>query len=90
MHRQNVELKHVVRRLKQKLTAMEVRLYKVVEEEDASVAAPREREDSSGTFGIVFALSVDWSSLCFIWIYHEDNTLGGLVYGYGSKCSSRR
>jgi hypothetical protein len=87
MHRQNVELKQVVRRLKQKLTAMEVRLYKVVEEEDASVAAPR--EDSSGTFGIVFALRLI-CRLCVLYrIYHGDDTLGGFVYGYVSRCSSR-
>jgi hypothetical protein len=61
MHRQNVELKHVVRRLKQKLTTMEVRLYKVVDEDEATTSAPiMTKEDSSGTFGILklfFALS---------------------------------
>jgi len=43
-----VPCRQVIRKLKQKLTAMEVQLYKVEEEEEVQ---PATHDDTSGTFG---------------------------------------
>ena len=48
---QNAELRQVIRKLKQKLTSMEVRLYKVEEEEEAVLAPQFVSNDQSSTFG---------------------------------------
>ena len=53
MHRQNVELRQVIRKLKQKLTSMEVRLYKVEEEDEVIATQPNDafKNEHSSTFG---------------------------------------
>ena len=53
MHRQNVQLKQVMEKFKQKFTKLEVKLYKV--DEDQATRAPQDqppvKEEHSGTFG---------------------------------------
>jgi hypothetical protein len=50
LHRQNGELRQVIRKFKQKLTSMEVRLYKMEEEEEVLTNA-QSKDDHSSTFG---------------------------------------
>ena len=50
LHRQNGELRQVIRKFKQKLTSMEVRLYKMEEEEEL-LPNVQSKDDHSSTFG---------------------------------------
>ena len=53
MHRQNVQLKQVMEKFKQKFTKLEVKLYKVDEEQGTRTPhdQPPNKEEHSGTFG---------------------------------------
>ena len=50
LHRQNGELRQVIRKFKQKLTSMEVRVYKMEEEEEL-LPNVQSKDDHSSTFG---------------------------------------